>query len=203
MDGVHRWATRVQPEPTLSSSMIMPSAQGNTAGYPPGDSRSPHCFEFQQTGSCRRANCRFLHDSRKSPIPGNDNRECWNWRDGGACQYGDSCRFSHTPRPTSKQRPTSANPPKDGKDSRLCHNWTRRGSCRFGDGCRYEHSGEKTRGHPYNRNARNPRHQRRNQTPVTDPCNYKPNHGGHNKWECRDKTDDPSKSGDDGAAKKP
>jgi ATP-dependent RNA helicase MSS116 len=85
------------------ASSAMKAAAGGGRKRPKGNA----CFEFQKTGSCSKAECRFEHSMQSSsndvpaPAPkrektaGKAAGECRDFERKGSCRYGDECKFSH------------------------------------------------------------------------------------------------------------
>lgn len=55
---------------------------------------------------------------------------CFNWRDSGACEFGDNCRYIHDGSETRGSR---------RRDQQICYTLRDEGACKFGDGCRFSH----------------------------------------------------------------
>eukprot|EP00743_Colponemidia_sp_Colp-15_P008723 GILK01009500.1.p1 GENE.GILK01009500.1~~GILK01009500.1.p1 ORF type:complete len:471 (-),score=53.94 GILK01009500.1:41-1429(-) len=71
-----------------------------------------------------------MEDGSRSMIPARS-RECFEWRDTGACKHGASCKFLH-----SGQRFTA----KTVKATAVCFKWEQTSTCKFGSTCRFAHS---------------------------------------------------------------
>lgn len=60
----------------------------------------------------------------------NSSQICFNWRDGGDCKFGSSCRFMHDGQETrGSQR----------KATQICYTFRDTGSCEYGNECRFSH----------------------------------------------------------------
>ena len=114
------------------------------------------CYSFQESGNCKfGAQCRFSHGDDQQRQQGGGfgggggggygNRSygggggfgggrsagpCYEFRETGACKYGDNCRFSHS-------AGGDASGPRPGAG--VCYQFKNAGNCTYGANCRFSH----------------------------------------------------------------
>jgi hypothetical protein len=64
-----------------------------------GASNAKICYNFQNTGTCNRKDCKFSHDTGSNETTHGHNTGgpgiCYAYKNTGSCDRGDSCRYSH------------------------------------------------------------------------------------------------------------
>jgi len=156
--GSCKWADQCRFSHGADDSRPAPAPRPFRRGYNSGPS-SEACYSFQNTGSCKfGSNCRFSHgdaagsgsapasssssssssasgaaagSSTRSPKLKSD--ECFTWRDSGACEYGDKCRYRHG---TSDSRDLDQ---VKKRANGTCFEWRDKGDCKWGTRCRFAH----------------------------------------------------------------
>ena len=115
---------------------------------------SAPCYSFQETGNCKfGAQCRFSHgDDQQRQLGGGGGYgggyggqrsygggfgggrsagPCYEFRETGACKYGDNCRFSHS------AGGDASGGPRPGAG--VCYQFKNAGNCTYGANCRFSH----------------------------------------------------------------
>lgn len=133
------------------------------------------CRNFKESGECADGdNCRFKHGPEDTRFANDDAEDsaprrrerapkkkaakkargpCFTFRDEGACERGDECKFTHGDNDTRfpeepeeddsssrRRRPRREQSSTDPVDE-VCNNYAA-GRCRFGDSCRRQHVGD-------------------------------------------------------------
>lgn len=105
-------------------------ANGADAGSQYGAQRQVEpCFEFQRTGQCNRAICKFSHDAELCK-ESDAKKVCFEFVNKGTCTY-PSCKYQHVA-PNETDSIVK-------KNNRPCYEFMRKGTCTIGSACRFRH----------------------------------------------------------------